>query len=151
MLDLSFTNESSVKIDETLLAERAEIGYEILKDKIDKMLDGRIGQISLALVGDDQIHSLNKEYREKDETTDVLSFAYLEVADFGKGDTISVGDIFISVDTAKNQAKIKKHSLEKELEILFVHGFLHLFGFDHGSDKEEKEMEKWAKKILKSS
>ena len=151
MIDLSFTNESDVKVDELLLAERAEIGYEILKDRIDKTLKGGIGHISLALVGDDQIHFLNKEYRGKDVPTDVLSFAYLEVADFKRSEDFVVGDIFISVDTAKKQAKAKNHSLEKELEILFVHGFLHLFGFDHGNDKEEKEMEKWAKKILESS
>ena len=101
------------------------------------------------LIDDATIKAMNKEYRKKDSPTDVMSFAYLEVTDYKKekGDVI-VGDIFISDDTAKKQAKEKGHSLKKELEILFVHGLLHCFGFDHRTDKEEAEMEKWAKKIL---
>ncbi|MEK7548061.1 MAG: rRNA maturation RNase YbeY, partial [Patescibacteria group bacterium] len=64
-----------------------------------------------------------------------------------KGDVIS-GDIFISVDTAKKQAKENGHSLETELAVLFVHGLLHLFGFDHKTGREEAEMERWARKVL---
>jgi len=101
------------------------------------------------LNGDKSMQALNQEYRKKDEPTDVIAFAYLEVTDYKKekGDII-VGDIFISIDTAKRQAKERGAALGKELEVLFVHGLLHLFGFDHKTKKQETKMEKWAKKIL---
>lgn len=96
------------------------------------------GQVGLIIVNDKKIHELNKKYRKKNRPTDVLSFPY------GSG----IGDIYISVDTAKKQAKERGHGLNKELDILFVHGLLHLFGFGHKNDKEEKTMESFAKKIL---
>ena len=149
MLKFGFLNETKEKIGRAFFKKYVESLYENLKSKIDKKLAGRNGQIELVLVSDRKIQLLNKEYRKKDSPTDVISFAYLEVIDFGreKGDIIA-GDIFISIDTAKRQAKQKGHSLKHELAILFVHGLLHCFGFDHKTDKQEAEMEKWAKKIL---
>lgn len=151
MLVLDFTNETEAELEESLFSGLAEKGYEILKDRIDSMMGKRNGGIDLVLVDDPTIHKLNKEYRDKDKPTDVISFAYLEVTEYEKveGDII-VGDVFISVDTAKKQAKKKGHSLEEELSVLFVHGFLHLFGFDHQDDEEEEEMEGWASKILEA-
>jgi len=107
------------------------------------------GEVGFALVSDAEIAKLNKEYRGKDCATDVLSFAYLEGERGvqGGGDTL-IGDIFISVDTAKRQAKEKGHSLDEELKFLFVHGLLHLFGYDHNNDEEEEKMEAMAKRIL---
>ena len=118
--------------------------------KVEKTLNCQKGEISLTLVDDRKIQALNCDYRGKNTPTDVLSFAYIEdeKTNITHGSAIQVGDIFISTDTAKRQAKDHKHSLEKELSILFVHGLLHLFGFDHNNDKEEAEMEKRAKKIL---
>lgn len=122
---------------------------EVLRLRIKKMLMGRDGRLDLILVGDEMIHEINKQYRGKDKPTDVISFAFLDVADYAdtKGDII-VGDVFISVDTAMRQAVEKGHSFKRELEILFVHGVLHCLGFDHNNDEEEAEMEGWAKKVL---
>ena len=149
MLNFEFTNETDEEIDAEIFINRLTKCYELLKDLINEKTFGNPGTVDLVLVTDPVIEVMNKEYRNKNGPTDVVSFAYLEVTDFDKSaDEIIVGDIFISVDTAKKQAKKAKHSFEKEMEILFVHGLLHLLGFDHNNDKEEKEMEGWAKKIL---
>lgn len=149
MIKFDFSNETKEKVLKSLFKEIAERFYEVLKGRVDKMLFKRDGEIDVVLVNDERIHAMNLEYRQKDSPTDVISFAYLEVTEYEKSEgDIIVGDIFISVDTAKRQAKEKGHSLNKEIEILFTHGLLHCFGFDHKNDKEEKEMEGWAKKIL---
>lgn len=149
MLKFDFTNETGQNFPKTVFGKLVDRFYKVLKGHVDKKLLKRNGNIELVLVDDKVIQELNREYREKNKPTDVISFAYLEVTDYKKekGDVI-VGDIFISVDTAKRQAKKKGHGLKKEMEILFVHGMLHCFGFDHKNDKQEAEMELWAKKVL---
>ena len=103
------------------------------------------GVLNVIFVDDKYIRSLNKAYRKKDEPTDVLSFS-LETPDIQK--TQLVGEIYISVPTAKRQAKKHNHSLQDELNKLFVHGFLHIFGYDHNTDKGYKEMSVLENKIL---
>jgi probable rRNA maturation factor len=149
MIKFSFVNETKARVSGKHSNEVMERFYKIMKKKIDGKLGKRHGEIDLILVDDRTIKAMNKEYRDENKVTDVISFAYLEVTDYKKqkGDVI-VGDIFISVDVAKKQAKSHKHTLSKELEILFVHGLLHLFGFDHKTKKQEQEMEKWASKVL---
>ncbi len=149
MLNLEFTNETDEKVPKRFFNEILKKFCKNLKPVLDKKLRTREGIVDLILVDDDAIKKMNAEYRGKNRPTDVISFAYLEVTDYekAKGDVI-VGDIFISVDTSKKQAKEKGHPLKKELEILFVHGLLHCFGFDHKTDKQEAEMEKWADTII---
>lgn len=149
MLILEFTNETKQKIEKDLFEKLIQDSFKVLEKHIKGLIGKRNGGIDLVLVNDSAIQQLNKDYRKKNKPTDVISFAYLEVTEYKKekGDII-VGDIFISLDTAKKQAKEKGHSLKEELEFLFVHGLLHLFGFDHNTDEEEAEMEGWAKKIL---
>lgn len=149
MLKFDFTNETKEKLTKAFFKKIVDKFYDVLKTLIDKKLLGKNGNIELVLVNDKVIHEMNLEYRKKDKATDVISFAYLEVTEFEKsrGDVIA-GDIFISIDTAKRQAKEKGHDLKREMEILFVHGLLHCFGFDHKTDKQEAEMEKWANKVL---
>ncbi|WP_248926654.1 rRNA maturation RNase YbeY [Paenibacillus hamazuiensis] len=120
------------------------------------------GEVALTLVDDETIHQLNKEYRGIDKPTDVLSFAmqekgedeleilYEEAEAFGgdEGDESEaleefvepLGDIIISVPRAIAQAEEYGHSFERELGFLFVHGFLHLIGYDHQDEEQEKEM-----------
>lgn len=149
MLDLNIINETKAKVSKKIFEDVFKKFSKVLKTKIDKKLGKRTGFVDLVLNNDKAIHAINLEYRGKDEPTDVISFAYLEVTDFKKekGDIIA-GDVFISVDTAKRQAKENGVTLKKEFETLFTHGLLHLLGFDHKTDKEEAEMEKWAKKVL---
>lgn len=149
MLKFGFINETKVKVGAAFFKKYVDRLYKVMGKNIDKKLFGRDGQMDLVLISDRKMQNMNKEYRKKDSPTDVISFAYLEVTDYGRepGDII-VGDIFISVDTAKRQAKEKGHDLKHELAILFVHGMLHCMGFDHNTDEEEAEMEGWARKIL---
>lgn len=110
------------------------------------------GEVVISLVDDEAIHELNRTYRGKDAPTDVLSFAMMEEGagepeiffdpeDAEELETEDMlGDIIISVPTAKRQAQEYGHSVERELAFLAVHGFLHLVGYDHGTEEEEKEM-----------
>jgi probable rRNA maturation factor len=98
------------------------------------------GVFSLVLVSDAQIRKLNKEWMGKDRPTDVLSFPLsLEPPDFPGADW-EVGEIMISLQRAQAQAKEYGHSYQRELAFLFVHGMLHVLGFDHMEPDEEKEM-----------
>lgn len=99
-------------------------------------------EISLLLTDDETIRQLNKEYRNKDKSTDVLSFPM--------EDEIMLGDIAISVDTAKRQAEEAEINLGRETAFLFIHGLLHLLGYDHETSQEdEAEMFALQEKILK--
>lgn len=95
-------------------------------------------EISILITGDRQLKKLNKLYRGINKTTDVLSFLN-EYSDMETGN-LHLGDIAISFPTAKKQAKIQNHSVQSEIELLIIHGFLHLLGFNHESDAEKKEM-----------
>ncbi len=95
-------------------------------------------ELSLRLTNDQEIHSLNHQYRDKDQPTDVLAFASLEV-DYPQFDQFDeeplyLGDIVISVETADRQALQHHHALETELAWLAAHGLLHLLGWDHPDD-----------------
>lgn len=98
-------------------------------------------EVSCVLVGDERIHEINREYRHIDRSTDVISFAMEDNDQFYvEGMPRTLGDIFISVDHAKKQAEEYGHSLRREMCFLFTHGILHLLGYDHMTDEQEKEM-----------
>jgi probable rRNA maturation factor len=111
------------------------------------------GEVALTFVDNEQIHELNREYREIDRPTDVLSFALnesveeeldilYEIEDEQELDEMNdlLGDIIISTERAKEQADEYGHSLEREIGFLFVHGFLHLLGYDHQDEPSEQIM-----------
>lgn len=109
-----------------------------------KRLSGAIeiqdGILNVVFVNDQYIRALNKAYRDKDEPTDVLSFSY------GPDDLI--GEVYVSVETARRQAHELKHPLSDELIRLIVHGILHVHGFDHEKEVDFKEMFAVEKKVL---
>ena len=98
---------------------------------------------SLIFVGDFKMKNLNKHFRKKDKTTDVLSFPLGQ-----SGNTVD-GEIYISFPQAKSQAPDFRNSLEGEILRLSAHGFLHLLGYDHHSPKEKKVMFAREEKYLK--
>jgi len=114
------------------------------------------GEVSLSFVDDETIRELNRTYRGLDKPTDVLSFALSEMGEdepdilyeveedeSAQGEdlpTDALGDIVISVPRAIAQAEEYGHSVEREIGFLFVHGFLHLLGYDHGTEEDEKVM-----------
>jgi rRNA maturation RNase YbeY len=91
-------------------------------------------ELSVELVGDRRMRTLNRRYRKKDRTTDVLAFAMREAAN--PCPTL-LGDVVISIPTAVKQAKAAGRSLDEELAVLLVHGVLHLCGYDHERGKRE--------------
>lgn len=98
-------------------------------------------EVSCVLVDDERLHEINREYRHIDRSTDVISFAMEDNDQFYvEGMPRTLGDIFISVDHAKKQAEEYGHSLRREMCFLFTHGILHLLGYDHMTDEQEKEM-----------
>jgi probable rRNA maturation factor len=99
---------------------------------------------NIILVDNEKIKELNSQYRKIDNETDVLSFEN----DQGLAE---IGDIFISIDKAKEQAKDYEHSFERELAFLSVHGFLHCLGYDHLNKNDEEVMFDLQKQILDNS
>lgn len=91
------------------------------------------------IVNNDRIREINKSYRNIDKPTDVISFALEDIKDI-ELEVRLLGDIYISIDKAVEQAKIYEHSLLRELSFLTIHGLLHLLGFDHESEETEKIM-----------
>ncbi len=114
-------------------------------------------EIDVSLVGDDEIHEINREYRSVDRVTDVISFAF----DDDKTETGKIindlsiphmlGEIFICVPQALRQAAEIGNSKERELSFLFVHGMLHLLGYDHMKEEDEKIMFPLQEKILEAA
>ncbi len=102
-------------------------------------------ELTLSLVGDRAITSLNRKYRKTNRPTDVLSFPVGEKAADGK---YYLGDIVISVPQALRQSRAAGHTLERELGFLVIHGFLHLAGYRHGRGIEREE-EKLRKALIK--
>ena len=109
--------------------------------------------VSVSIVDNKYIHKINKKYRGIDRPTDVISFAFLDgevnkEALFHNKSTVCLGDIYISLDKAKEQAEEYQHSLERELSFLFIHGLLHLLGYDHMKEEDEKVMFSLQEEIL---
>lgn len=116
--------------------------YEYLNSVIERTLQKEKVENSLCsiiFVDEKEIQKLNKEYRGIDAVTDVISFA-LEDNEEVHDSVRMLGDIYICIPRMKEQAKAFLHSEKRELSFLVVHGLLHLLGYDHRNDKEEKEM-----------
>lgn len=112
--------------------------------------------LSITLTTPDQIHKLNKEYRNIDKETDVLSFPMFEKNEIDeivkkrKKNKIPevLGDIVISVQRVKEQAKEYGHSFERELSYMLVHGFYHIMGYDHIKEEDKAVMRPKEEAIL---
>lgn len=121
-------------------------------------------EVSVTIVDNKRIQEINRDYRSIDKPTDVISFALEDndEQDFNvifdealDADQVGIprllGDIFISIDKAKKQADEFGHALNREIGFLSVHGFLHLNGYDHQTEDEEKEMFSLQEEILKEN
>ena len=103
---------------------------------------------NVIIVDNNKIHEINKEYRNIDRETDVISFALEDDKTINDSPVRVLGDIYISIDKAKEQAKEYNHSLKRELCFLMTHGFLHLLGYDHMTKEDEEIMFPMQEKIL---
>ncbi|MCL2398683.1 MAG: rRNA maturation RNase YbeY [Defluviitaleaceae bacterium] len=109
-------------------------------------------EISISFVDKEEMQALNKEHREVDKVTDVLSFPFTEPEEWSK-ESVSchpfvLGDIIICTDVAREQAEEYGHSFERELGFLTVHGLLHLAGYDHMEPEDEEDMRNAQRDIL---
>jgi len=127
-MKVNFFNESNVNVRE----------YEKIIKNVFKTINSK-KEFNLIFVNKDEIQRINKEYRKIDKVTDVISFALCDDPDYDKSQK-ELGDIFICVERALEQAADYGHSKEREFAFLAVHGYLHLCGFDHQTEEEEKVM-----------
>lgn len=152
--------------DETNRAERKYLNLieQLIVSASKKLELGSNFEMSVTIVDNNRIHEINREYRKIDRPTDVISFAiedndeedfeiFFETLDNEEEIEIPrlLGDIFISIDKAEEQAKEFGHSLDREIGFLAVHGFLHLNGYDHQTEEEEYEMFSLQDEILKEN
>ena len=114
------------------------------------LLAGRETEISLLLCDNLFIKDLNREYRDKDLPTDVLSFPqFAEIMEITQGEhAVLLGDIVISLEKAQEQAELFGHSFEREAVFLFIHGLLHLLGYDHELPEDEAVMIAAQKRLI---
>lgn len=134
--------EEQQKTVEDLLQFAAEV-EEVAQD----------AELSVTFVTNERIQEVNREFRDKDQPTDVISFALEEMGEgeieiVGLEQPPMLGDIIISIPRAKEQSIEYGHSFIRELGFLAVHGFLHLLGYDHMNDEDEKVMFTKQKEIL---
>ncbi|MFJ8063045.1 rRNA maturation RNase YbeY [Psychrobacillus sp. NPDC096426] len=140
MLELDLMDETNTLSEETMtLVEK------VLTSAATQLAVKEGSEVSVTFVTNEAIQEINKTYRQKDMPTDVISFAMEEM---GEGEIeikdadipTLLGDIIISVERTTEQAASYGHTFERELCFLAVHGFLHLLGYDHGTEEQEKEM-----------
>lgn len=143
-------------LDETneVTDQQSEEIEKVLNFAADKLKVEKGSEVSVTFVSNERIQEINREYRNKDSVTDVISFALEEVGEgevelTGASDIPRIlGDIVISPERAREQAEEYGHSFMREFGFLAVHGFLHLLGYDHMTEEEEKEMFTLQKEIL---
>ena len=140
--------EEGQVLEEALL-KKMEEAAGILFDK--EGVDGERAEISLTLVSLEEIRELNRDYRDVDKETDVLSFPQFEgVDDMPEFGELCLGDVVICRDKVEEQAKEFGHSFERELIYLFVHSMLHLLGYDHMEEDEKAVMRVKEEEVMKA-
>lgn len=123
-------NDSKINIEEL----EDLISSALEKEKIENSV------VNVIFVDNSTIKKINKEYRNKDSITDVISFALEDGFDFPTGDLRVLGDIYISVEKAEEQSREYNHSFRREISFLAIHGLLHLLGYSHDEEEEERKM-----------
>lgn len=145
IMELDFINNGPIKYDcyEGIFCSLAHKVFDYLKIDTDYLVD-------VSIVDNKTIHKINKEYRNVDRPTDVISFAFFDDVNEKSlpGVPSSLGEIIISFEKAEEQAVQYDHSAKREFSFLFVHGMLHLLGYDHMNEEDEKEMFSLQEKIL---
>lgn len=133
------TNEVMIGglIPSYFLTEKAkkDISY-LISNEIDNNFN-----VSIYFIDEKDMKNINKKYRGKDYATNVLSFAYQETEETST-EIMNLGEVLICQEEVEKDAKEKKISNNKELYFVLIHGLLHLLGYDHNDDDEEREMQK---------
>jgi probable rRNA maturation factor len=134
MRNIGIFNETQEKVENLEILEPL-LTYALEVENVDNL------EFNVIIINNEEIHKINKEYRGIDRPTDVISFALEDYKDIKyENDYRVLGDIYISIDKVKEQAKEYGHSEKRELAFLAVHGLLHLLGYDHMEKEDEKVM-----------
>ena len=126
-------NNSGYEVEELKILEEY-VHFVCKKEKIEQAI------FNIILVDENEIHTLNKNYRGVDRKTDVITFALEDGEEFRNPEIRMLGDIYICIPVAYEQAEIYGHSRIREICFLATHGILHLLGYDHMEEEEEKIM-----------
>ncbi len=137
MLTMDFIDEQQVIDEDTKNQIESLLTFAAKKENITQE-----AELSISFVDEEEIQAINRDYRDKDKVTDVISFSLEEDEPEIEGLDIPrvLGDIIICLEVAKEQADSYNHSLSRELGFLALHGLLHLLGYDHMTEVDEKEM-----------
>lgn len=133
MSEVSFLNQTNEEFKDMDIL-KGLIEYALKREKVENTI------FSIIFIDDKEMKNLNQQYRHIDRTTDVLSFAFEDSMNIANNKCRMLGEIYISVDKAKEQAGEYGHAYLRELSFLMIHGFLHLLGYDHMTDEDEKRM-----------
>ncbi|CAG8450288.1 11067_t:CDS:2 [Racocetra fulgida] len=152
LLTQTFKKSTATNSELTISVSKAEYTLpEEIQEKLEKILKIAVEKqdisalVSLSLVGKRESRQLNLRYRKINKSTDVLAFPFYynyqkEIGSCSVGKLRDLGDIFICYPVAQEQAQENQHSLKQEICFLFLHGLLHLLGYDHEKDKDRKIM-----------
>lgn len=143
MNNFEIFNETNEQIEELIGLN------ELLKYALNYMKVNN-AEFNVIIIDNTRIHEMNREYRGVDRPTDVITFALEDHQDIEFEDIRLLGDIYISIEKARSQAEEYGHSLKREISFLTIHGLLHLLGYDHMNDADEKEMFQLQNDILDS-
>ena len=141
MEKIEFYNETKEKV-----LEEKEL-KKIIKYAL-KYMNLKNVSFSVIFVDNNKIQEINRDYRNIDRVTDVITFRLADYEEVMCGKINILGDVYISLDKAKEQAIEYGHSYLRELSFLLIHGFLHLLGYDHMNEEDEKEMFSLQEEIL---
>ncbi|AOS99969.1 rRNA maturation factor [Exiguobacterium sp. Leaf187] len=148
-MNIYMTDENNRLTEEQRQLVESILIYTAEQEEVDSN-----SELSVTFVSNDEIQEINREWRGKDQATDVISFAMEELGedeiDFGllEDEPIVLGDLIISVERCREQAAEYGNHFERELGFLAVHGFLHLLGYDHIEKADEEVMTKRQEEIL---
>ncbi len=131
-MSIGIFNKTEEKIDKSFVRK-------VVKHTLNKM-EAEKSEVNIIFVGLEEIHEINKTYRNVDRPTDVISFALEDTEDVTVYEERVLGDIYICLDKVHEQAKEYGHTEIREMAFLIVHGLLHLLGYDHMIKEEEKIM-----------
>ena len=132
VMSIGIFNKTEEKIDKSFVRK-------VVKHTLKKM-EAEKSEVNIIFVGLEEIHEINKTYRNVDRPTDVISFALEDTEDVTVYEERVLGDIYICLDKIHEQAKEYGHTEIREMAFLIVHGLLHLLGYDHMIKEEEKIM-----------
>ncbi len=140
--DFIFINKTSYKFSKIFFRKAVDAVLKAMSLK-------KMPEFSLVLLSEPDIKKINKEYRKKNKPTSVLAFPSKDFKKIKNFEERQAGDIFLCPDYIKKEAKKTKETLNYRLTVLFIHGILHLLGFDHKENKDALKMEALERKVLR--